>query len=113
MKSAFSGLCVAAICAMTAAAFANPPLYRSLAPWIFGIVTFVILGGLIAWGIYCWSGKTIRLREWNAQEGRVITALLIWIALALFMACLRFVPHIVPKTPQIGPPTNSAAPIKP
>jgi len=100
LKTVASSLITASILGMVGLGFAQPAVYRAVAPWIFGIITIGIWGGLGCWFGYCIIGKTFRMRELNESTGIMVTLIIAWVVLSLLMVGLWHLPHILPtKTP--------------
>jgi len=103
LKSVASSLITASILGLAGLGYAQPATYRTLAPWIFGIVTVGIWGGLGCWVGYCVIGKTFRMQELNESSKTMVTLAVAWVLITLFMVALWYLPHILPQVPAKKP----------
>ena len=108
-KNIAVGLAVPFVIGITGLGFWSPPIYRAVAPWIFGSATIALVVGL--WNIK--SSMVWRSRGYLdfAEEDRARSArqpvIRAWLALFVFMVLLWCLPHIVPQQPAQAPTTKS------
>jgi fatty acid desaturase len=110
MQGAIWTLIVGAVGGLTALGFANQPVFRALAVWIFCIVTVGIFGYLLVWWSVKKFGKPPEIFDWkqiSAEYDLRDKLVIIWVVVTVFLFCLWMLPHILPKQ-QLPQPTLSS-----